>query len=166
MVASLPGGGGTTDEKGDEKGDEIMASYNKVILMGNLTRDPEVRYANSGTAIVKFGLAVNRRFQDAEGNWQEEPTFVDITMFGKRGEAFSRFHQKGKPAFLEGSLRFDTWDDKQSGQKRSKLYVVADNWEFVGGGREDGGQGGGGARGTGQSEPSSYEPAAVDDTPF
>lgn len=148
-----------------------MSSYNKVILMGNLTRDPEVRYANSGTAIVKFGLAVNRRFQDADKNWQEEATFVDITMFGKRGEAFSRFHQKGKPAFVEGSLRFDTWDDKTTGQKRSKLYVVAENWEFVGGGREGegaGGGGGGAAGGAGRSTPSrdSYEPAAVDDTPF
>ena len=144
-----------------------MSSYNKVILMGNLTRDPEVRYANSGTAIVKFGLAVNRRFQDAEGNWQEEATFVDITMFGKRGEAFSRFHQRGKAAFIEGSLRFDTWEDKQSGQKRSKLYVVADNWEFVGSGRDgdSGGGGGGGSRAEASSH-GSYEPAAVDDTPF
>ena len=96
-----------------------MSSFNKVILMGNLTRDPEVRYANNGTPIVKFGLAVNRRFQDSEGNWQEEPTFIDITMFGKRGEAFSRFHTKGKPAFLEGHLRLDNWEDKQTGQKRS-----------------------------------------------
>lgn len=140
-----------------------MANYNKVILMGNLTRDPEVRYAQSGTAIVKFGLAVNRRIQNAEGNWIEEPTFVDITMFGKRGEAFSRFHQKGKAAFLEGHLRFDQWEDKQTGQKRSKLYVVAENWEFVGSGREGGGSGGGG-----YSDAPSYEPAAADveDTPF
>ena len=144
-----------------------MANYNKVILMGNLTRDPEIRYANSGTAIVKFGLAVNRRYQDADGNWQEEPTFVDITMFGKRGEAFSRFHQRGKPAFIEGSLRFDQWEDKQSGQKRSKLYVVADNWEFVGGGRDGGSPMGGGGGGGGAAAPqSSYEPAPVDDTPF
>jgi len=143
-----------------------MASYNKVILMGNLTRDPEVRYTASGTAIVKFGLAVNRRFQDSEGNWQEEATFVDITMFGKRGEAFSRFHTKGKPAFVEGHLRLDNWEDKQSGQKRSKLYVVADNWEFVGsgGGREGGGGGGGGSR---SYEPAPAAPAAMeDDTPF
>ena len=146
-----------------------MASYNKVILMGNLTRDPEVRFAQSGTPIVKFGLAVNRRFQDADGNWQDEPTFVDITMFGKRGEAFARFHGKGKPAFLEGHLRLDTWEDKQGGGKRSKLYVVAENWEFVGPGG-GGGQGGGGMRGESASheapsvEP--YEPASKDDTPF
>ena len=171
-----------------------MSSFNKVILMGNLTRDPEVRYANSGTAIVKFGLAVNRRIQDGDGNWREEPTFVDVTIFGKRGEAFAKFHTKGKSCFIEGSLRFDSWEDKQSGQKRSKLYVVGDNWEFVGGGREGagggnqgggsygggnqggGGQGGGsqggGDQGGGSSNygggGGSYEPASVDvdDTPF
>lgn len=142
-----------------------MASYNKVILMGNLTRDPEVRYSQGGTAIVKLGLAVNRRYQDAEGNWQEQPTFVDVTMFGKRGEAFARFHEKGKPAFVEGHLRLDTWEDKNDGGKRSKLYVVADNWEFVGAGREGGGGGGGGSSSRGDS--SSYEPALeADETPF
>jgi single-strand DNA-binding protein len=142
-----------------------MASYNKVILMGNLTRDPEVRFASSGTAIVKFGLAVNRRIQDAEGNWKEEPTFVDITMFGKRGEAFARFHNKGKSAFLEGHLRFDTWDDKTSGQKRSKLYVVADNWEFVGPGKGFEGGAGTGATTESPAEAETFEPAA-EDTPF
>jgi len=122
-----------------------MANFNKVILMGNLTRDPEMRYTQGGMAICKFGLAVNRRFKDGQsGEWREEPTFVDITIFGKRGEAFGKFHQKGKPAFIEGSLRLDTWEDQQSGQKRSKLYVVGDNWEFVGGGGGRGGDGGGG----------------------
>lgn len=143
-----------------------MASYNKVILMGNLTRDPEVRFAPSGTAIVKFGLAVNRRIQDAEGNWKEEPTFVDVTIFGKRGEAFARFHNKGKSAFVEGHLRFDTWDDKQSGQKRSKLYVVAENWEFVGPGK---GEGAGMGSGSAASEPPAGSEAfehAAEDTPF
>jgi len=121
-----------------------MSSYNKVILMGNLTRNPEVRFTQSGMAICKFGLAVNRRFKDGtSGEWREEATFVDITIFGKRGEAFAKYHEKGKPAFIEGSLRLDTWEDKQSGDKRSKLYVVGDDWQFVGGG---GGGGGGGGR--------------------
>jgi single-strand DNA-binding protein len=120
-----------------------MASFNKVILMGNLTRDPETRYSGNGNAIVKFGLAVNERFQGADGQWQDRPTFIDVTMFGKRGEAFAKFHTKGKPAFVEGKLRLDTWDDKEGGGKRSKLYVVADNFEFVGG-REGGGREGGG----------------------
>lgn len=118
-------------------------NFNKVFLGGFMTRDPEVRYAPSGTAIVKFGLAVNRKFQDKEGNWTEEPTFVDVTMFGKRGEAFARFHGKGKPAFVEGELRLDQWEDKNGGGKRSKLYVVAFGWEFVGGGDGKGGGGGG-----------------------
>ena len=149
-----------------------MSSFNKVILMGNLTRDPETRYAQSGTAIVKFSLAVNRRFQDGDGNWRDEASFIDITMFGKRGEAFARFHSKGKPAFIEGSLRLDQWEDRETGQKRSKLYVVADNWEFVGSGGGQGGQGGQGGGGGGggysqESQGGSYEPAVeVDDTPF
>ena len=128
-----------------------MSSYNRVILMGNLTRKPEVRYTQSGVAICKVGLAVNRRFKDGQtGEWREEPTFVDITFFGKRGEAFAKYHDKGKTAFVEGSLRLDQWEDKQSGEKRSKLYVVGDDWQFVG-------SGGGGGRG---GAPADEEPYA------
>jgi single-strand DNA-binding protein len=120
-----------------------MSSFNKVILMGNLTRDPELRFTQNNMAICKFGLAVNRRFKDGQtGEWKEEPTFVDVTIFGARAEPFARYHSKGKPAFIEGSLRLDTWEDKNGGGKRSKLFVVADTWEFVGGGRGEG-QGGG-----------------------
>jgi len=154
-----------------------MASYNKVILMGNLTRDPELRYTPNNTAICKIGLAVNRRFKDgATGEWKEEPTFVDVTIFGARGEAFQRFHTKGKPAFIEGSLRLDTWEDKNGGGKRSKLYVVADNWEFVGAGGGPGrGEGGGYQGGQGSESGPGAESGApqrepeyqqVDDTPF
>ena len=121
-----------------------MASFNRVILMGNLTRDPEVRYAGNGTAVCRIGLAVNRRFKDGQsGEWREEATFIDVTIFGKRGEAFEKYHKKGESAFIEGSLRLDNWED-QNGNKRSKLYVVADEWQFVSGGREGGGGGGGG----------------------
>lgn len=123
-----------------------MASFNKVILMGNLTRDPELRYTQSKMAVCKVGLAVNRRVKDGQTDqWREEPTFVDVTIFGKRGEAFEKFHKKGASAFIDGELRYDQWDDKESGQKRSKLYVVANNWEFVGSksDREGGGSGGG-----------------------
>lgn len=123
-----------------------MASFNKVILMGNLTRDPELRFTQSNMAICKVGLAVNRRFKDSQsGEWREEATFVDVTVFGKRGEAFEKFHKKGGTAFIEGSLRLDTWEDKATGGKRSKLYVVADNWEFVGSSREGAGSSRGGA---------------------
>lgn len=139
-----------------------MSSFNKVILMGNLTRDPEVRFTPNGAAVCHFGLAVNRRFKTQEGDWKEEPTFIDVTMWGKRGEAFAKFHTKGKPAFLEGELRLDTWEDKNDGSKRSKLYVVANNWEFVGGGGPGGG--GGGDFGGGGREPAYNE--QVSDTPF
>lgn len=150
-----------------------MASYNKVILMGNLTRDPELRYASNNTAICKFGLAVNRRFKDSQsGEWKEEPTFVDVTIFGARAEPFARYHTKGKPAFIEGTLRLDTWEDKNGGGKRSKLYVVADTWEFVGGGRgEQGGATPGVSPTDAQDAGATYaarEPdhLTADDTPF
>ncbi|MGB0331646.1 MAG: single-stranded DNA-binding protein, partial [Planctomycetota bacterium] len=160
-----------------------MASFNKVILMGNLTRDPELRYTASNMAICKVGMAVNRRVKDQQTDqWREEPTFVDVTIFGKRGEAFDKFHKKGASAFIDGELRFDQWEDKESGQKRSKLYVVANNWEFVGGGRESGGgyggqqqsaaaaggYGGGGYGGGGQAQGGDSGAAFLgdDDTPF
>jgi single-strand DNA-binding protein len=153
-----------------------MASFNKVILMGNLTRKPEVRFLQSGTAVCKFGLAMNRKFKDQAGEMREETTFVDVTIFGKRGEAFAKYHDKGKVAFIEGSLRLDTWDDKQSGEKRSKLYVVADDWQFVGGPGGGGGGGGGASReadagsaGEAQGYGGGYgatTPVEVDDTPF
>lgn len=112
-----------------------MASYNRVILMGNVTRKPELRYSAGGTAICKLGLAMNRRYKDQSGEWKEQPTFVDVTIFGKRGEAFEKYHDKGKAAFVEGSLRLDTWE--KDGKEHSKLYVVGDNWEFCGGGRKE-----------------------------
>jgi single-strand DNA-binding protein len=124
-----------------------MASYNRVILMGNLTRDPEMRFSQGekSTAICKIGMAVNRRYKSPSGEWVEKPTFVDVTLFGNRAEAFEKYHRKGSMAFIEGRLEFDSWEDKNSGQKRSKLYVVAENWEFAGG-RGEGGGGGGGNR--------------------
>ena len=127
-----------------------MASYNRVILMGNLTRDPEMRFSqgDKSTAICKIGMAVNRRYKSASGEWVEKPTFVDVTLFGNRAEAFEKYHRKGSTAFIEGRLEFDSWEDKNSGQKRSKLYVVAENWEFAGG-RGEGGGGGGNAGGGG-----------------
>ena len=122
-----------------------MASYNKVILMGNLTRDPELRYTQSNLAVCKIGMAVNRRVKDQQSDqWREETTFVDVTIFGRRGEAFEKYHKKGQSAFIDGELRYDTWEDKETGGKRSKLYVVANNWEFVNGGREGSSGGGGG----------------------
>lgn len=109
-----------------------MASYNKVVLIGNLTRDPELRYTPKGTAVAKFGLAINRQWRDEAGNTKEEVTFVDIDVFGRTAENVSQYMRKGSPIFIEGRLRLDTWEDKQTQQKRSKLGVVADVVQFLG----------------------------------
>jgi single-strand DNA-binding protein len=124
-----------------------MASYNKVLLLGNLTRDPELRVTPKGTAVCQFGLAVNRQFKDESGQTREEVTFVDLEAWGKQAETIAKFLTKGRPLFVEGRLKFDQWDDKASGQKRSKLKVVLENFQFLGG-REGGpGAPGGGASG-------------------
>ena len=119
-----------------------MPNYNKVILMGNLTRDPEVRYTSGGTAIAKLGMAVNRRWKNQEGQQQEETTFVDVDAFGRQAETIGQYLKKGRPVMVEGRLKFDQWDDKQTGQKRSKLGVVLENFQFLDS-RGEGGDSGG-----------------------
>jgi single-strand DNA-binding protein len=109
-----------------------MANFNKVYLIGNLTRDPELRVTPKGTAICQFGLAVNRSFKDESGAVREEVTFVDIEAWGKQAETINKFCTKGKPLFVEGRLKFDSWEDKTSGQKRSKLKVVLEGFQFLG----------------------------------
>jgi single-strand DNA-binding protein len=108
-----------------------MASYNKVILVGNLTRDPELRYTPKGTAIAKIGLAVNRVWTTEGGEKKEEVTFVDIEAFGRQAETIGQYLKKGRPVMVEGRLKLDQWEDKQSGQKRSKLGVVLENFQFL-----------------------------------
>src|ERR1700681_1763328 len=103
-----------------------MASFNKVILVGNLTRDPELRYTPKGMAIAKFGLAINRTWKNEAGETKEGVTFVDIDSFGKQAETIAKYMKKGRPLLIEGRLRLDQWDDKQTGQKRSRLGVVLD----------------------------------------
>lgn len=115
-----------------------MASFNKVILMGNLTRDPELRVTPQGMAICKIGLAVNRTFKGSDGNNQEEVTFVDVDAFGKQAEVIGKFMNKGKPILIEGRLRMDNWTTKE-GDKRSKMVVVVENFQFVGGRSDDSG---------------------------
>ena len=116
-----------------------MANFNKVFLMGNLTRDPEIRYTQSGTAVCKFGLAVNRSFKRQDGQQQDETCFVDITAFGRQGEVISEYCSKGRPLFVEGRLHFNQWQD-QSGNRRSKLEVTLEGFQFLGGRRDqDGG---------------------------
>ncbi|MBC2592832.1 single-stranded DNA-binding protein [Ruficoccus amylovorans] len=150
-----------------------MASYNKVILLGNLTRDPEVRVTPGGMSICKFGLAVNRNFTTKDGEKREETTFVDIDAFGRQAEVIAKYLGKGRSIFVEGRLRLDQWDDKGSGEKRSKLGVVLENFQFVGG-RDDAGAGGGNGGGYEQSSPpprttgrqSTPEPDVDEDVPF
>src|SRR6266542_3043562 len=101
-----------------------MASFNKVILVGNLTRDPELRFTPKGTAIARLGLATNRRWTTETGEQKEEVTYIDVDAFGKQAETISNYFKKGRPILIEGRLRYDSWDDKQTGQKRSKLGVV------------------------------------------
>src|SRR6266536_1149904 len=101
-----------------------MASFNKVILAGNLTRDPELRYTPKGTAVAKIGLAINRQWKDESGAQKEEVTFVDVDAFGRQAEVISQYLKKGRPILVEGRLKFEQWDDKQTGQKKSRLGVT------------------------------------------
>ena len=106
-----------------------MASFNKVMLMGNLTRDPELRYTSNGSAVTSFGLAVNRKFKQGD-EWKEDVGFVDITVWGKQGENCAEYLSKGRPAFIEGRLQYSTWES--DGQKKNKLEVVANTVQFLG----------------------------------
>jgi single-strand DNA-binding protein len=149
-----------------------MASFNKVILIGNLTRDPELRYTPKGTAIAKIGLAVNRVWTTDTGEKKEEVTFVDVDVFGRTAENVGQYMRKGRPIMIEGRLRLDQWDDKQTGQKKSKLGVVAETVQFLG--SPAGGEGG--APAPARARPAATSPAAEpiqgdappesDDVPF
>lgn len=108
-----------------------MANFNKVILAGNLTRDPELRYTPKGTAIARIGLAINRTWTTETGEKKEEVTFVDVDAFGKTAEIIGQYFKKGRPILMEGRLRYETWDDKQTNQKRSKLGVVMESFQFM-----------------------------------
>ena len=109
-----------------------MANLNRVLLIGNLTRDPEVRYTPKGTAVAEIGLAVNRIYSGEDGEKKEETTFVDVTLWARQAEIAGQYLRKGRPVFIEGRLQLDTWDDKQTGQKRSRLRVVAENLQLLG----------------------------------
>lgn len=137
-----------------------MASFNKVILVGNLTRDPELRYTPKGTAIAKIGLAVNRVWTTDTGEKKEEVTFVDVDVFGRTAENVGQYMRKGSPILIEGRLRLDQWDDKQTGQKRSKLGVVAETVQFLGSPRSSEG----GDSPAPRSRPAPAAPASAPDT--
>jgi len=114
-----------------------MASYNRVILIGNLTRDPELRYTPKGTAIAKVGLAVNHVWTNEAGEKKEECTFVDVDIFGRTAENVGQYMRKGRSMMVEGRLKLDQWDDKATGQKKSRLGVVAEQVQFLGQGNGD-----------------------------
>lgn len=134
-----------------------MASFNRVVLMGNLTRDPEVRYTTGGTAVTDVSLAINRyRTDKATNQRMEETTFVDVTLWGRTAEIAGEYLGKGRPVLIEGRLQQDQWEDKETGQKRSKLKVVGESMQLLGG--REGGGGGGAPRPQGQSAPQQAAP--------
>lgn len=143
-----------------------MASFNKVIVMGNLTRDPQVRYTPSNTAVAEIGLAVNRSWYDKQTQQRkEEVTFVDVTLWGRQAEVAGEYLAKGRAVLIEGRLQLDQWQDKESGQNRSKLKVVGESMTMVGGRGEGGGQSSGNQSGP----PSDYDSPvdiADEDCPF
>jgi single-strand DNA-binding protein len=152
-----------------------MASFNKVILAGNLTRDPELRYTPKGTAVAKLGLALNRKWRDESGQLKEEATFVDVEAFGKTAETIGQYLKKGNPLLVEGRLRLDTWDDKQTNQKRSRLLVVCESFQFLDSPRNREGYSGEAARPAAPpaaappataAPPEMDGPPAEDDVPF
>lgn len=154
-----------------------MANYNKVILVGNLTRDPQMSYLPSQTPVVELGLAVNRRWKGAEGQQRDETCFVDCRAYGRQAETMNQYLRKGRPVLIEGRLQFSAWED-QDGKKRNKLRVVVENFQFLDS-RGQGGQGGqapasrpGGAEQPAppadepQAPHDDFEPAGGDDIPF
>jgi single-strand DNA-binding protein len=149
-----------------------MASFNKVLLLGNLTRDPEVRYTPKGSAVADLGIAVNRQYTLDTGEKREEVTFVDVTFWGRTAEVAGEYLKKGRPVFIEGRLQLDTWDDKQSGQKRSKLKVIGEMMQMLGsrpGAGSDADEGGGAPRAARSSAPPPKTAAAEpddDEIPF
>ena len=161
-----------------------MASYNRIVLVGNLTRDPQLSYTPANTAVCKFGIATNRRWKDKDGSDREETCFVDCTLFGRGGETFNQYMKKGQMALVEGRLQYHQWTTPE-GDKRSKHEVIVENFTFLGGGR--GGEGGeagrrpepaaapvramagsssSGGGGGGNAAGGDFEAPPVDDIPF
>lgn len=148
-----------------------MANFNKVILAGNLTRDPELRYTPKGTAVARITLAVNRTYGGGEGGEKkEEVSFVDVDVWGRQAEVISQYMKKGRPLLVEGRLKQDTWEDKNTKQKQSKLKVVLESFSFLDSGNRGGGDGGGAPSRPAPSAPApeapDSEPPQDDDVPF
>ncbi len=153
-----------------------MANFNKVIIAGNLTRDPELRYLPKGTAVAKIGMALNRTWKNEAGEQQEEVTFVDVEAFGRQAEVINQYLKKGRPILVEGRLKLDQWEDKNTHQKVSKLKIVLESFSFLDSRGAGGGSGDSGprARSGGPEAPNSGEPVPSgapagpeeDDVPF
>ena len=126
-----------------------MANLNKVMLIGNLTRDPELRHTPKGTAVAEISLAINRIWNNDQGQKQEETTFVEVTLWGRQAELAQQYLTKGRPVYIEGRLSLDTWDDKETGKKRSKLKVIGETLQFLSSGQQGGQSGGGNSQGGG-----------------
>jgi single-strand DNA-binding protein len=152
-----------------------MASFNKVILAGNLTRDPELRYMPNGKAVARIGLAVSRSWTNDAGEKKEDVAFVDVDAFGRQAEVLSQYMKKGRPILIEGRLKLDTWEDKNTHQKQSKLKVVLETFSFIDSNRGD--AGGGASTEVPRNRPTPAEPSpasapddagppADDDVPF
>lgn len=145
-----------------------MANYNKILLMGNLTRDPELTYLPSNTPVVEFGIAVNRKFKKQSGEQGEEVCFVDCRSYGRTAEVINQYFKKGRPIFIEGRLQLDQWQDKE-GNKRSRHRVFVENFQFVesrGGGDEGGNEGGGSSyRGASRPAPAGRASSSGSNTP-
>ncbi len=142
-----------------------MANFNKVILAGNLTRDPELRYTPKGTAIAKFGLAINRRRKAETGETKEEVTFVDVEAWDKQAEVIAQYLKKGQPFLVEGRLRLDQWEDKNTHQKQSKLKVVLESFSFLASNRADNAAPTGGAPAAAAAPPAETPAAAEAEAP-
>ncbi len=136
----------------------MAASFNRVMLLGNVTRDPEIKYTPKGMAVTDLGLAINRVYTNNANEKVEEVTYVDVELWGRTAEIAGEYARKGRPVFIEGRLRIDSWEDKQSGQKRSRLKVVGEALQLLG--SREGGGGGGGRPASRESDEESPEPAS------
>jgi single-strand DNA-binding protein len=142
-----------------------MANLNKVMLIGNLTRDPELRHTPKGTAVSEISMAINRVWNNDQGQKQEETTFVEVTLWGRQAELAQQYLTKGRPVYIEGRLNLDTWDDKETGKKRSKLRVIGENMQFLSSGTGAGGGGGGSSERSSQASSSSQRQSSPQGSP-
>jgi single-strand DNA-binding protein len=142
-----------------------MANLNKVMLIGNLTRDPELRHTPKGTAVSEISMAINRVWNNDQGQKQEETTFVEVTLWGRQAELAQQYLTKGRPVYIEGRLNLDTWDDKETGKKRSKLRVIGENMQFLSSGTGAGGGGGGSSERSSQASSPSQRQSSPQGSP-